>query len=61
RLDTKILKLWPKLVDHYNSKAIWNTVWFELFKGTWDNSNFIIENRVGEAFFSFNSDGELVT
>ena len=43
------------------SNAIWNTVWFELFKGTWENSNFIIENRVGEAVFSFNSDGELVT
>lgn len=43
------------------SKAIWNTVWFELFVGTWEESNFIIENRVGTRVFTFNNHGEMVT
>ena len=33
--------------------AIWNTVWFELFKGSWQDSTFVIENRVGNTAFDF--------
>lgn len=30
---------------------IWNSVWFNYFKGTWVGSVFVIENRVGEETF----------
>ena len=33
------------------SNQIWNSVWFNYFKGTWDDSAFVIENRVGQETF----------
>jgi len=33
------------------SNQIWNSVWFNYFKGTWDGSAFVIENRVGQETF----------
>jgi hypothetical protein len=33
------------------SNQIWNSVWFNYFKGSWDGSAFIVEDRVGEETF----------
>jgi len=43
-----------RLVSHMlMTDAILNTVWFELFKGSWQDSTFVIENRVGHTAFDF--------
>lgn len=65
-IDVDLFILDPKenIVAQYKiiEGRFWEGVWFDLWKGVWQGSNFVIENRVGTVFCSVDvtgSDGVL--
>lgn len=45
----------PLVLFDLMQNAIWNTVWFEFFKGYWQGTEFVIEDRLGKKVFAYDS------